>query len=510
MDTNQPPTDNIEPVANGGEPPADATDKAAVTAETPATTTEPAVKARHGSPSLAALLSFIWPGLGQLYVGNRRLALLFLSPTVLLVAIIAYQLRQGIVVFAARFADPAYCIGALIIVILIALWRIAAVAHAYVAGRHVHSRRFLDRAVVALLVAVVVVTHGFSSVVLANAYTATSNVFSSDNGLLGGDLATPIPSATPIPTLGPTPSPTPVPTAASDGRVTMLFTGVDSAAGRDTRSYDSLMVVSYDPTANTIQMISIPREIAAFPFYFGGRDHAADWITYLPNYVRSGHIKGSPDSPYMTLVNEIQYLIGVHIDYWTVMDLNGFVKMIDALGGIDVDVPYLIDDPLYDWLDAKHFGVVIQPGWQHLNGAYALAFARSRHFAGGNDYKRAARQQQVMMALLAKMAKPGAIFQLNNLIAQVGSSVQTGSTNPAKPFEPSMVADYIADAENVPSANFTQLVLGPPYTSSIPPSLANGKASICMSVPMLAAESIKLFGADSLYYGKPKPANSCP
>lgn len=469
----------------------------------------PSTKAKGRSPSLAALLSFIWPGLGQLYVGNRRLAALFLAPTVLLLAILGYQLRQGVVVFGARFADPDFCLAALAIVILIAVWRIAAVANAFLTGQHRRERRILDRVVLAALVAVVVVTHGFSSVVLATAYTATSNVFSSDNGLIGGDLATPIPTPTPVGTAGPTAGPTAVPTTPPSGRVTMLFTGVDSAAGRDTRSYDSLMVVSYNPTANTVQMVSIPREIAGFPMYYGGHDHLSDWITYLPNYIRSGHIKGSPDSPYMTLVNEIQFLVGVHIDYWTVMDLNGFVKMIDALGGIDVVSPYVISDPTYDWLTGHDYGVYIGSGPQHLNGAYALAYARSRH-GGGNDYKRAARQQQVMLALLSKMSKPGAIFQLNNLIAQVGSSVQTGSTNPAKPFRPSMVADYIADAEAVPSKSFTQIVLGPPYTASVPTSLSNGKSSICLSIPMTAVESIKLFGSDSLYYGKPKPANSCP
>lgn len=472
-------------------------------------TNEPTTKAKGRSASLAALLSFIWPGLGQLYLGNRRLAALFLAPTILLIAIVGYQLRQGVVVFGARFADPAYCLGALLIVILIAVWRLAATGQAFLGGMQSRTRSMVDRLVLVALVAIIVVTHGFSGVLLVSAYDATSNVFSSDNGLLGGDLATPIPSATPITTAGPTASPTPVPTTPPSGRVTMLFTGVDSAAGRSTRSYDSLMVVSYDPTANTVQMVSIPREIAGFPFYWGGRDHYSDWITYLPVYLNSGHIKGSPDSPYISLVKEIQYIVGVHIDYWTVMDLNGFVKMVDALGGIDVVSPYVINDPTYDWLDFKHYGVYIGSGPQHLNGAYALAYARSRH-GGGNDYKRAARQQQVMLALLAKMSKPGAIFQLNNLIAQVGASVQTGSTNPAKPFKPSMVADYIADAEAVPSGNFTQIVLGPPYTASIPMSISNGKSSICMSMPMVATESIKLFGVDSLYYGKPKPANTCP
>jgi LCP family protein required for cell wall assembly len=482
---------------------------------------EPAATGKGHSPSLAAALSLIWPGLGQMYAGRRRLAALLFAPTLPLAAILAYQLRQGPDVFIARFVDPEFCLWALAIVGLMAAWRIAAVVQPFLSeGRRLRpaNRPMLDRLVAAVLVAAVVVTHGLGGLVLATAYQSTSSIFDGSPGLLGDELATPTPSAlaslTPSPGPSPTasPSPSPIPPATpkpADGRVTMVFTGLDSATTRSTGSFDALMVVSYDPKKNAIQMVNIPREIASFPFYFGGKDRASDWITYLPRYLQSGHTTGSPDSPYMTLVKEIQYLVGVHIDYWCAIDLNGFVKVIDALGGVDVVSPYVILDKTYDWLDRVDFGVFIAKGPQHLNGAYALAFARSRH-GGGNDYKRAARQQLIMRALLAKMSAPGAIFSLTGVIATVGASVKTGSTNPAKPFRPTMVADYLAAAEGVPSKNFTDVVLGPPYTKSIPRVLANGKSSICMSMPMVAAESIRLFGADSIWFGQPTPPNTCP
>jgi LCP family protein required for cell wall assembly len=471
----------------------------------------PAAKGEGRSQSLAAILSFVWPGLGQLYAGRRRLAALLLVPTVPLIAILAYQLRQGWDVFIARFIDPQFSLWALAIVALMAAWRIAAIVQPYLGAGWRKNRRILERLPAACLVLVVVVTHGFAGAVLVTTYDADSRIFGSDEGLLGGDLATPIPTPTPTPgpTASPSPSPSTTPQPAPDGRVTMLFTGVDSAATRSTRSYDALMVVSYDPKKNTIQLVSIPREIAAFPFYFGGRDRASDWITYLPNYLGGGHITGSPDSPYMTLVKEIQYLVGIHIDYWTVIDMNGFIKVIDALGGVDVVSSYIIHDSTYDWLDKVNFGVHIGSGPQHLNGAYALAYARSRH-GGGNDYKRAARQQQIMRALMAKMSKPGAIFGLTTVISTAGASIKIGSTNPARPFRPSMVADLLADAQAVPAKNITSIVLGPPYTKSIPRSLASGKSSICMSMPMVAAESIKLFGGDSIWFGQPTPPNTCP
>ena len=251
-------------------------------------------------------------------------------------------------------------------------------------------------------------------------------------------------------------------------------------------------------------MVSIPREVAGFRMYYGGgRDPLGIEITYLPHYISLGTIK-SPDSAYTTLVKEVQYLVGVHIDYWAIMNLGGFQKMVDALGGIDVVNPSVIDDRMYDWLNGQ-YGVYIAAGQQQLNGAYALAYARDRKCAGCNDYKRAARQQQVMRSLLAKMSQPGAMLQLPSLISQVGSSVQISSN-----FKANMVADYVAAALNVPDSNFSNIVLGPPYTTSVPSSLSGGTDSICLNIPKTAAESIKLFGKDSLYSGKSIPSDNCP
>ena len=96
----------------------------------------------------------------------------------------------------------------------------------------------------------------------------------------------------------------------------MLFTGMDAApsSGRKDRydmHYDSIMVVSFDPKSNSIQMISVPREFAGEPSpSFGGKDQLVEnhEITYLPKNVKNGYVK-LPDSPYMTLVNEVMHTL---------------------------------------------------------------------------------------------------------------------------------------------------------------------------------------------------------
>jgi LCP family protein required for cell wall assembly len=203
----------------------------------------------------------------------------------------------------------------------------------------------------------------------------------------------------------------------------------------------------------------------------------------------------------MTLVNEVSYLVGVRIDYWAVMDLGGFARTIEDVGGIDVFNSTAIADPGYDWLDGTTpAGFYLAAGKQHLNGKQALAYARSRHGPSNSDYKRAGRQQQVILALLHKMSSPSQLLKLPRLISDVGSNVETT-------FPANRVADYAAAAANVPSSNFTQIVLGPPYTVG---GITKSKASICLLMPKVASESITLFGEDSTWYGKPEPTNTCP
>jgi LCP family protein required for cell wall assembly len=444
----------------------------------------------------------LWPGLGQLYTGKRRLAAIFAVPAVLVLLLLAYELRRGPGVFAARFVEPAVSLVAAVIVILLGAWRLAAVTHAFASGERIETRRRFDRVVVAALAGVIVISHvGLGSVLLMT-YDAGSRSFTPGGPLV--DLATPVAGLASGETPGPTASP--VSTPNINERVTVLFTGVDAAPGRGETLYDSIMVVSYDPKTNSVQMVSVPRDTAGFPMYFGNHPlvAAATRINSVPGYVRNGWIK-SPDAPYTTLVKEVSYLVGIPIDYYAVMDLAGFVKMIDQVGGIDVVNPSEIVDianpalgwPGYEWLDGT-YGFTLAAGPQHLDGRHALAYVRARKGSAGGDFARAGRQQQVLIALLHKMAQPTEILALPGLISTLSSSVTTT-------FPANQVADYIAIGQNVPSENFHQVVLSVPDYAYYMTS-----GGTCLLYGKVAAESVTLFGTDSNWSGKPPPAYTCP
>jgi LCP family protein required for cell wall assembly len=450
-----------------------------------------------GSPSLAALLSFVWPGLGQLYAGKRRIAAIFAVPVLLVLLLLAYALRRGPVILAVQlFADRAVGLITLAIIIVVGVWRLVSVVHAYTRPGLSHSHRVIDRAVVAVLVVAIVVSHASAGYLLALSSNAGSQVFNSiaDSSLIDQPTVAPSDSAS---MASSTPDPT-LPPPLIDGRVTILLTGVDSDPTRSEHLYDTIMVVSYDSHTNSVQMVSVPRDSASFPFYFGGVDKASVRINSLPTYVRNGWIK-SPDSPYLTLVKEVSYLVGIPINYYAVMDFVGFSKMIDAVGGIDVNNPKVVNDPTYV-LAPNKFGFYLAAGTQHLDSMHALAYVRSRH--GSSDWSRSARQQLVLQALARKMAQPNELLALPSIISAVGKSVVTT-------FPSEKLADYVSIAMAVPSKNFSSVVLGPPYTITGINSL-NSASTTCLINYRVAALSIKLFGKDSLWYGKRTPANTCP
>jgi LCP family protein required for cell wall assembly len=452
-------------------------------------------------------LSFLWPGLGQFAGGRRRAAAIFAIPAIVVLLIVLYEARQGLDVFAARFLDPSFAMAALLIILGLGAIRIAAVVHAwFMAGGSAKGSartRRKGQTILAALIAVIVATHGVLGAAAYMDYSTWSSVFG--GGELPDSSAGPLPSEAPpsdIYESGSPPDsfgPTDTPPVATD-RVTILLTGVDAYVTRSERLYDSIMVVSLDPATNQVAMLSIPRDSAAFPLYFGGTAGPKTKINSLPSYVSHGWIK-SPDDAMTTFVKEIGYIVGIPIDYYAVMDLGGFIKMIDLVGGIDIVNPTDIYDPTYDWLDG-HLGIFsLTAGPHHLDGKTALAFVRSRHGANNSDYKREGRQQQILKALLHKMATPSMIAQLPSLMETLSSSVRTT-------FPPGKVADMVALGDQIPPENISGYVLGPPWSDT---GLGKniGVSLSCLRLDKIATLSVQLFGQDSRYFGKKQP-DTCP
>lgn len=113
-------------------------------------------------------------------------------PAVLVLLVLIYQLRQGLFVFGARLINPSFSMGALLVVILLGLWRVAAVGHAFLTGESLQTRRILDRVVVGALVATILISHSAAGYILWVSHEAGSRAFTPENPNLI-DQATPAP-----------------------------------------------------------------------------------------------------------------------------------------------------------------------------------------------------------------------------------------------------------------------------------------------------------------------------
>jgi LCP family protein required for cell wall assembly len=290
----------------------------------------------------------------------------------------------------------------------------------------------------------------------------------------------PTTSATEEPTASPSPSPTPTP---NPNRMTILLVGIDFISGRSHALTDTLMLVSIDLETNKVAMVSVPRDTANFPFYWGGQAAVNMKINGFSKAVARGSI-AAPDTPMVALANEIGYLVGVRVDYYAAIDMGGFVELIDLVGGIDVNNPRVLNDPFTC--------TYVPKGLVHMDGAAALRYARSRE--SSNDYYRAGRQQLVMVALRQKLATPAILPQLGGLMDIAGRSIATN-------FPLKDAKNYVSAAENVKS--ISNCVLGPPYNYHPPSSETKGSWTSRLKLDKVANLSVYLFGTDSLYYGQP-------
>lgn len=445
------------------------------------------------SPSLAALLSFVWPGLGQAYLGHRRAALTLAVPAVLVVGAVLWELRRGATVFAAEFLSANVALVALLLILLTAALRLVAVAHAFATGRAGRSRTSAgEYGALSVLLAAVLAMHAAGGYYVWSVYDFDRNVFTDTGQQPGVSLS---PSATAGGYSGPQATPMPAVTtpAPNSTRVTILLTGVDSAPSRSEHLNDTLMVISIDTAKKTVAIISVPRDTSGFPYYFGGRAPATMKINSLITYTKMGRVK-SPDDPTTTLEKEIGYLVGVPVNYYATIDLEGFAGLITKVGGVDVVNPKAIQDPIYDWLDGSKPGFYLSAGPHHLNGRLALAYVRSREGAGDNDYTRSSRQQEVIVALEKRLTKPQNVANLPNVLKAASGVVRTN-------FPSGQIADMVDFAQGLPPDAISKYVLGPPYSKSnaTPDS---GTWTSCLYLNKVATLSVQLFGTDSRYYGQ--------
>lgn len=207
-----------------------------------------------------------------------------------------------------------------------------------------------------------------------------------------------------------------------DGRINILLLGMGGANHPGGTLTDTIMVISIDPNDKSLAMLSIPRDLYV---PIAGRKQSSK----INEVYSIGEKEKAGNGPVL-LKETVGNILDLPIHYYVVVDFYGFVKFVNEIGGVDV----LVDKNLYDpyFPDANMQGYdpfYIKAGQQHLDGAVALKYARSRETT--SDFDRAARQQKIITAVKEKclsanfLANPKKIL---DVVQIVGDHVRTDFT----------------------------------------------------------------------------------
>ena len=449
------------------------------------------------------MLSFIWPGFGQLYQRDRRKAVLFALPPALLLAVLAFLVIRSPQGFALRLFVPTFALGILVAIGIDALWRVAAILDSWRSSRTRPVRKDVTAPIAFGLSVAVLLVHGVAAFYVQSVTAAGVQIFQNPGraeqsplgsldewtGNVPGATATPGPS---LPVIGGTPGagPSPLP----QGPINVLFVGVDSGFGRDHALTDSIMLTSFNPSSGRLIQISVPRDTGRMPLYTGTIYEAR--INTFAAYVQRNPERFPGESPIAALSHEVGYVLGVDIPYYAMVNLEGFIELIDLVGGVDVVVEQPINDPFWK--------LEMQPGRHHLNAEQALVFVRSRFGQGNSDYERARRQQQVLLAVAKKVRDPLVMTRLPEIASKVSRLIRTNV--PLTDLEA-----LIDMTERVTDAQPEKYVLSPPhYSQRIPPSETGGRWMTEFKLNNVAELSIQLFGDRSRYSTEGLPPAASP
>lgn len=198
-------------------------------------------------------------------------------------------------------------------------------------------------------------------------------------------------------------------------RVNLLLLGADKRPDETVYRTDTIIVLTLDPATKSAGMLSIPRDLwVPIPGYGESRINQAFVLGEVKKYPGGG--------PALTM-RTVQEFLGVPIHGYVLVDFEGFRKLIDQIGGIDVLVEKPIDDTQYPTDDYGYQEVHIPAGLVHMDGDLALKYARVRH--GSSDIDRGRRQQQVLLAARDKALHLNLLPKLPSLMATVMGAVQT-------------------------------------------------------------------------------------
>ena len=430
---------------------------------------------------LLALGVFI-PGSAQVLAGSRRLGRFGLAATLVLwglvvAAVVVAVVSLGTLVTIAT--HPVTLIAAQVLIVFYAgLWIILMIDTLRLV-RLVRLRGAARAAIALTTTALLVLVGGgaaYGFMVAGTTRTTVSDIFA------GNDIEPPV-----------------------DGRYNILLLGVDSGPDRDGTRPDSISVVSVDATTGEAVIFGLPRELEYVPFSaespmlplypngYGvdGCDVGVCYLNSISTEVELDHADLYPDSvaegstPGIDAVREAaEGTLGLTIQYYVQVDMQGFVELVDALGGVTINSSgrYPINGALDDDGNIILEEGWIEPGVQVMNGYTALWYARSRYTT--DDYDRMARQREVQEALLRQ-------FDPATVLSKFEAIAAAGTTAVKTDIPQGMVGTFVSLASKSRDFELVSIDMVPPLIDPEYPDFAYLQQLVREALPVATAEPVE-------------------
>lgn len=249
-----------------------------------------------------------------------------------------------------------------------------------------------------------------------------------------------------------------------NGNTNILLLGIGGEGHDGSNLTDTIIIASIDKDNNSISMLSTPRDLYVNNLEVGWGSRINGVYQFILDK------NEDKDEAMRVLIEQIQDIYGIKIQYFAKVDFKGFVDVVDALGGVEVSPTESLIDQFYPGPDGSsqmYDPLYIKAGTQTLDGATALKYARSRETS--SDFERAKRQQEIIVAMKDKALSAGFLLnpvKIKNLYSAISSNFETNMTTAemiylakiSEQFDRSSILQQVISDEAYKSAGF---VYGP-------------------------------------------------
>ncbi|HEX2625999.1 MAG TPA: LCP family protein [Candidatus Limnocylindrales bacterium] len=458
---------------------------------------------RGRSPFAAAFLSLLFPGLGHAYLGAYRRGLGFAAPPLLAGALVAgFAVRMNAVQLAGLAIQSWFLIFVFVANLVALVYRAVAIFDAWSIARMVSggsgvagvpgaasasvagagagpgngsTARQAGIVSIAGLAAVLLVMSGIHVAVARYdvLFATTANcIFDPSQAACAPPEGTPGPgddgSAAPSDDANPSDEATdapgetavPIPPWNGTDRLNILLIGADEQNGG--HNTDTMITVSIDPQSGQVVMFTLPRDTVDVPVppgsarnVFGSLYSGKINSFFVAARASNSAFPGPRDQRgYTGLKAILGNLYGLDIKYYVEVNFDGFRQVVDALGGVTVNVQVPVLDDNFPQPGGHRERLFVPAGMQHMTGAEALEYARSRKST--SDFERGARQQRIIVSLRQQMDIASVLKNINPLAAAIGQSVRTDI-----PRE--LVPQLLGLADKVDTRSIRSVIFTPPF-----------------------------------------------